>query len=338
MVCQNSTWLCVGSTSPEFHEAHQSPARHSPLGVPVQELRSRGISRGINGSKIVVLDADFCIASKIISFKKRFPDRFIQVGIAEQNMMGIAAGLSTVGFTCFISTVCVFYSRRACNQVTTSIALPRMNVKIVELYAGLFVGKNGASHQSLEDIGIMRSIANMTVVQPVDAVETRKILQYAACYKGPMYMGIGRDPSRQFVPDDYEFQLGKSITIRAGGDLTLISYGDLMENVMTAAESLARKGIQARVINMSSLKPLDEEAIVQAARDTGQIVTADNHNIYGGLGTAVAEVLAERIPAKLKRIGVRDIFDKSGTNEEMLKKLGLRSEDIEKEALDFLKQ
>jgi transketolase len=286
--------------------------------------------------KIAVLDADFCTASKILSFKMRFPDRFIQVGIAEQNMMGIAAGLSTMGFTCFVSTVCVFCSRRACDQVTTSIALPRMNVKIIGLYAGLFVGKNGASHQSLEDIGIMRSIANMTVVQPVDAVETRKILRFAADYDGPMYMRIGRDPCRQFLPDDYEFQLGRSVLLREGRDLTMISYGDLMENVMDAAENLAKKGIQARVINMSSLKPLDEAAIIQAARDTGHIVTIDNHNIYGGLGTAVAEVIAERSPAKLKRIGVQDIFGKSGTNEEMLKKFGLRVEDIEKDVLEFL--
>lgn len=287
--------------------------------------------------KVVVLDADFCTASKIVCFRKRFPDRFIQVGIAEQNMMGIAAGLSTVGFTCFASTICTFCSRRACDQVMASIALPRLNVKIVGLYAGLFVGKNGATHQSLEDIGIMRSIANMTVVQPVDALETRKILHYAARYDGPMYIRIGRDPVPQFVPDNYEFQLGKSITLREGSDLTLIAYGDLMEQVIKAAERLAVKGIQAGVINMSSIKPIDDQAVVQAARETGRIVTVDNHNIYGGLGSAVAEVLSEKMPVKLKRIGVRDVFGKSGTNEEMLEKFGLRAEDIEKEVLDFLR-
>jgi len=286
---------------------------------------------------VIVLDADFCTASKIMPFRNRFPERFVQVGIAEQNMMSIAAGISTVGFTCFASTICAFCSRRACDQVTASIALPRLNVKIIGLYAGLFVGKNGATHQSLEDIGIMRSIANMTVVQPVDARETRGILHYAARSYGPMYIRIGRDPVPQFVPDDYVFELGKSITLRQGRDLALIAYGDLMGNVLAAAESLARnKGIQARVINMSSIKPIDAGVIVQAASETGRIVTVDNHNIYGGLGSAVAEVLAEQCPAKLKRIGVKDIFGKSGTNEQMEKTFGLRAEDIELEILAFL--
>jgi len=285
----------------------------------------------------VVLDADFCTASKITCVRDRFPDRFIEVGVAEQNMMGIAAGLSTVGFTCFASTICVFCCRRACDQVTTSIALPRLNVKIVGLYAGLFVGKNGASHQSLEDIAIMRAIANMTVVQPVDAVEMRSVLRYAATYDGPMYIRIGRDPVPQFLPDDYQFEPGKSIVLRPGNDLTLISYGDLMENTLTVAENLGRKGIQARVINMSSLKPLDDAAVVSAARETKRIVTVDNHNIYGGLGSAVAEVLAERAPARLRRIGVRDQFGKTGTNEQMMERYHLRAEDIEEQVLDFLK-
>jgi transketolase len=285
----------------------------------------------------VVLDADFCTASKITCVRDRFPERFIEVGVAEQNMMGIAAGLSTVGFTCFASTICVFCCRRACDQVTTSIAIPRLNVKIVGLYAGLFVGKNGASHQSLEDIAIMRAIANMTVVQPVDALETRSVLHYAARYEGPMYIRIGRDPVPQFVPDDYQFRLGRSVTLRAGNDLTLMSYGDLMENTVQVAENLGRKGIQARVINMSSLKPLDEAAVVTAARETGRIVTVDNHNIYGGLGSAVAEVVAERAPARLHRIGIRDVFGKSGTNEQMLERYRLRVEDMEKEVTDFLK-
>jgi transketolase len=286
--------------------------------------------------RCVVLDADFCTASKITGVRDRFPERFIEVGVAEQNMMGVAAGLSTVGFTCFASTICVFCCRRACDQVTTSVAIPRLNVKIVGLYAGLFVGKNGASHQSLEDIAIMRAIANMTVVQPVDVVETRSLLHYAARYNGPMYIRIGRDPVPQFVPDNYQFQLGKSVILRPGHDLTLMSYGDLMENTLMVAENLARKGVQARVINMSSLKPLDEAAVVTAARETGRIVTVDNHNIYGGLGSAVAEVLAEQAPARLRRVGVRDVFGKTGTNEQMMQRYGLRTQDIEKQVLDFL--
>jgi transketolase len=306
--------------------------------APRDVLGKTLVALGEKDPNIVVLDADFCTPGKTAAFKDRFPERFVQVGIAEQNMMSIAAGLATVGFTCFASTICAFCSRRACDQVMASIALPRLNVKIVGLYAGLFVGKNGATHQSLEDIGIMRSLANMTVVQPVDAVETQRILQYAARYDGPMYIRIGRDPVPQFVPDDYKFELGRSLTLRQGGDVTLIAYGDLMENTMTAAERLARQGIQTRVINMSSLKPLDGAAIAQAARETGRIVTVDNHNIYGGLGTAVAEVLAEEAPARLKRIGVRDLYGKSGTNEQMMKRFGLRAEDIERDVLEFLKR
>jgi transketolase len=306
--------------------------------APRDVLGTTLVELGEKDPNIVVLDADFCTPGKTAAFKDRFPGRFVQVGIAEQNMMSIAAGLATVGFTCFASTICAFCSRRACDQVMASIALPRLNVKILGLYAGLFVGKNGATHQSLEDIGIMRSIANMTVVQPADALETQRVLQFAARYDGPMYIRVGRDPVPQFVPDDYEFQPGRSLTLRPGGDLTLMAYGDLMGNTMIAAERLARRGIQSRVINMSSLKPIDREAIVQAARETGRIVTVDNHNIYGGLGSAVAEVVAEEAPARLKRIGVRDLFGKSGTNEQMMKRFGLRAEDIERDVLEFLKR
>ena len=287
---------------------------------------------GEKNPNIVVLDADFFPASKIGSFKERFPDRFVQMGIAEQNMMGVAAGLSTMGFTCFASTLCVFCSRRACDQVTTSIALPRMNVKIIGLYAGLFVGKNGASHQALEDIGIMRSIPGMVVLQGADAVETEQIIRFAAEYDGPMYIRVGRDPRPRHVPEGYKFQLGKAVTLKQGKDVTIMAYGDLVENALTAADSLEKNGISARVINMSSLKPVDSDAIIKAAEETGKIVTVDNHNIYGGLGSAVAEVLAENSPAKLKRVGVRDVFGKSGTNPQMEKEFAIRAEDIEAEA------
>jgi transketolase len=310
----------------------------SPNLAPRDVLGKTLVALGEKDPNIVVLDADFCTPGKTAAFKDRFPERFVQVGIAEQNMMSIAAGLATVGFTCFASTICAFCSRRACDQVMASIALPRLNVKILGLYAGLFVGKNGATHQSLEDIGIMRSLANMTVVQPADALEMQRVLQFAVRYDGPMYIRVGRDPVPQFVPDDYEFHLGRSLTLRQGGDVTLMAYGELMENTMIAAEGLARRGIQSRVINMSSLKPIDREAIVLAARETGRIVTVDNHNIYGGLGSAVAEVVAEEAPARLKRIGVRDLFGKSGTNEQMMQRFGLRAEDIERDVLEFLKR
>ena len=291
---------------------------------------------GETDPNVVVLDADFWPASKIAAFKDRFPKRFIQVGIAEQNMMGIAAGLSTLGFNCFASTLCVFCSRRACDQVTVSITLAGLNVKIFGLYAGLFVGKNGASHQALEDIAIMRSIARMSVVQPADALETEQIVRFAADYDGPMYIRVGRDPRPQLVPDNYKFQLGKAVTLKDGKDVTLIVCGDLVEDTLKAGNSLEQKGIHARVINMSSIKPIDEEAIVKAAKETGKIVTVDNHNIFGGLGSAVAEVVCEKAPVKVKRIGIRDVFGKSGTNEQMQETFGLRAEDIEKETISFL--
>ncbi|HDQ00725.1 MAG TPA: transketolase family protein [bacterium] len=291
-----------------------------------------------NNPDIILLDADFKPASKITAFQNHFPERFIQVGIAEQNMMGIAAGLSTLGFIPVVSTIATFISRRACDQVTTSIALPELNVKLLGLYGGLFVGKNGASHQSLEDLAIMRAIAGMVVLQPADVVETRNMLEFATQYHGPVYIRIGRDPVPQFVPDDYQFQLGKSLTLRDGNDVTLLSYGDLMEDTMLAADYLAKKGVQARVINMSSIKPIDEEAIVKAAGETGGIVTVDNHNIYGGLGSAVCEVVAEKMPVRVKRIGVKDVFGKSGTNEQMKEKFGLRALDIEMDVLEFLGQ
>jgi len=305
--------------------------------APRDVLSKTLIEIGKSDSNLVLVDADFGTASKIWDFQKHYPERYIQVGIAEQNMMGIAAGLSTVGLVPFVSTIAVFCSRRACDQVAVSIGLSNTNVKILGVYAGLFVGKNGASHQSLEDIAIMRAIANMVVVQPADAVETVQVIQFAAQYKGPMYIRIGRDPVASFLPANYKFELGKSVTIRDGKDVTLIAYGDLVEDTMKAAGLLDGKGISARVINMSSIKPIDEDAIIKAAEETGKIVTIDNHNILGGLGSAVAEVVTEKYPVNVKRIGVKDIFGKSGSDEEMKRVFGLRAEDIFNETIKFLK-
>jgi transketolase len=292
---------------------------------------------GRKNPKVLCVDADFNPASKITEFKKAFPERFIQVGIAEQNMMCIAAGLATVGFIPFASTIAAFCSRRACDQVTTSIALPRLNVKILGLYPGLFVGKNGASHQSLEDIAIMRGIAYMTVLHPADATETAQALEWAAEYKGPVYIRIGRDPAPHMMPAGYKFQVGKAVTLREGKDVGVLSYGDLLEDTLIAADMLAKKGIKAKVLNMSSLKPVDEEAIVKLAQETGRIVTVDNHNIIGGLGSAVAEVLSEQRPTWLKRIGVRDVFGKSGTNDEMKKYFGIAADDIARQIEEFVR-
>jgi transketolase len=285
---------------------------------------------------IVVLDADFNNCSITQSFNEQIPERFIQVGVAEQNMMGVAAGLATVGLKPFASTVAVFCSRRACDQVTTSIALQNLNVKILGVYPGLFVGKNGASHQSLEDIAIMRAIARMTVVHPADAWELMEVLRFAVHYPGPMYVRIARDAVPRYIPEDYTFQLGKSTLLREGGDITVFVYGELIADTLEAADMLEEKGLRARVINMSSIKPIDEEAILKAARETDCIITVDNHNIYGGMGSAVTEVVCEKSPTRVKRIGVRDVFGRSGSDEEMKKKFGLRAEDIFTQICNFL--
>jgi transketolase len=285
---------------------------------------------------ICVLDADFKNCSITLPFKDNIPDRFIQVGVAEQNMMGVAAGLATTGMKPFASTVAVFCSRRACDQVTTSIALQGLNVKIFGVYPGLFVGKNGASHQSLEDIAIMRAIARMTVVHPADAWEMREVIKFAVNYDGPMYVRVARDPVPRYVPENYTFQLGKSTLLREGSDITIFVYGELIADTLEAAEMLDKKGLNARVVNMSSIKPIDEEAIVKASKETDCIITVDNHNIYGGMGSAVAEVVGEKCPTRVKRIGVRDVFGRSGSDEAMKEKFGLRAEDMVSQIVDFL--
>ena len=294
------------------------------------------VELGKNDSNIVVLDADLSGSTRTSFFGKEFPDRFFNVGVAEQNMMGVAAGLATVGLKPFASTVAVFCSRRACDQVTTSIALQDLNVKILGVYPGLFVGKNGASHQSLEDIAIMRAIARMTVVHPADAWELREVLKFAVTHIGPLYVRVARDAVPQYVPDNYTFQLGKSTLLRDGGDITIFVYGELIADTLEAANMLEEKGIQARIVNMSSIKPIDEEAIVKAARETDCIITVDNHNIYGGMGSAVAEVVCEKSPTRVKRIGVRDVFGRSGSDDAMKKKFGLRAEDIYSQIYKFL--
>ena len=287
-------------------------------------------------SNILVLDADLASAIKTEGFKKDLPKQFLEMGIAEQNMIGVAAGLSTLGFIPFASSLAVFASRRVYDQIVASVAYPKLNVKIIGAFIGLFVGMNGATHQALEDVAIMRAIPNMVVIEPVDGLETEEVVKFAVNYNGPMYLRIGRDVMPAITPSDYKFQLGKSVTIKDGSDVTIISCGAIFDEVLSAALLIEKEGIRARIINMSSLKPIDEEAIIKAAQETGKIVTIENHNIIGGLGSAVAEVLSEKYPVKLKRIGIRDVFGRSGTNEEMKKKFGLVAEDIACEITNFI--
>jgi transketolase len=286
---------------------------------------------------LIILDADIAPAANIIKFKDRFPKQFIEIGAAEQNMIGIAAGLSTVGLKPFAISFCAFASRRACDQITVSVAYPNLNVTIVGLYPGIFAGMNGATHQAMEDIAIMRSIPNMSVVEPLDAIETKEVVKFAYQYNSPLYLRIGRDPITTYLPQDYQFKLGQAYTLREGKDLTIISAGYLMEEVMEVAKALSKEGIETRVINMSSIKPIDEEVILRAAKETNRIVTVENHNILGGLGSAVAEVVTANYPVKIKRIGINDVFGKSGSNDEMKKKFNLTTKDILADTVNFLK-
>lgn len=295
------------------------------------------VELGRKNSDLIVLDADIAPSAKIDKFRDIFPKQFIEVGIAEQNMIGMAAGLSTVGFVPFAFSFCVFASRRVCDQIAVSVAYPNLNVTIVGNYPGLFVGKNGATHQAMEDIAIMRSIPNMTVIEPLDAIETREVIKFAYQFGGPLYLRIGRDPITTFLPDDYKFELGKAYTLREGRDLTIICAGYLMEEVIEITNTLSEEGIETRVVNMSSIKPIDKEAVIKAAKDTNRIITVENHNILGGLGSAVSEVVTEEYPVKMKRIGIRDVFGKSGSNDEMKRKFKLTAHDILSDIKEFLK-
>jgi len=273
---------------------------------------------------IVVLDADLASSTKITYFAEEFPERFFQCGIAEQNMIGVAAGLAACGKIPFAASFAVFVSRRPADQVAISVAYPGLNVKIIGAYTGLFNGRTGASHMAVEDISIMRAIPGIIVIDPADAVETAGAVRAIAEYEGPVYMRETRDGWPDVFDNDYRFEIGKASEVRNGDDVSIIAAGVMTSEAIKASKKLKEEGIGARVINMSTVKPVDEEAIIKAASETSAIVTAENHNIYGGLGSAVAEVLVENHPVPMQRIGIRDVLNESGTNRELLDKFGMR--------------
>ncbi|MDN5331464.1 MAG: transketolase [Tepidanaerobacteraceae bacterium] len=276
---------------------------------------------------IVVLDADLSKSTKTTVFAKKFPERFFNVGIAEQNLMGTAAGLATCGKIPFASTFAVFACGRAFEQIRNSICYPNLNVKIAATHAGITVGEDGATHQSIEDIALMRSLPNMTVISPADAVETKKAVRAAAMLKGPVYLRLGRHPVETIFDDSYEFEVGKGVVLRDGKDVALIATGIMVGESLKAAEILARDGIEAMVVNIHTIKPIDEEVLLKAA-ECKAVVTAEEHSIIGGLGSAVAEVLIEKKPVLIKRVGIRDVFGMSGKPEELMKAYGITAEDI----------
>jgi transketolase len=270
------------------------------------------VELGEMNPQLVVLDADISISTNTCQFAARFPDRFFNCGAAEQNMMGIAAGLATTGKLPFASTFAIFASLRASEQIRTSIAYPRLNVKIVANNAGVEICGDGVTHQAVEDLAVMRSIANMTVVSPSDPTTTRKAVYAIAAHEGPVFMRLGRQPARYLHPLDVPFELGRMILMRPGNDLAVIATGHLVGQALQAAEQLAAAGIEARVLDCHTIKPIDTEAIVAAATETAGIVTVEDHNIMGGLGSAVAEVVGERCPTRVYRVGLKDQFASSG--------------------------
>ena len=278
---------------------------------------------------LVVLDADLAAATKTGIFRKAYPDRHIDCGIAESNMMGVAAGLSLVGKIPFVSSFAMFAAGRAFEQVRNSIGYPHLNVKIGATHAGITVGEDGATHQCNEDIALMRTIPGMVVINPSDDVEARAAVQAAYEHQGPVYMRFGRlaVPVINDRPD-YQFELGKGVVLREGKDLTIIATGLPVSNCLEAAEKLAADGIDAKVINIHTIKPLDEELVIAAARETGRVVTVEEHSVIGGLGSAVCDVLSEKAPTRVMKIGINDTFGESGPALELLKKYGLDTDSI----------
>ena len=283
---------------------------------------------GGQNENIVVLDADLSGSTKTAMFKKEYPTRFFNAGIAEQNMIGTAAGLAAAGKTAFASTFAVFATGRAFEQIRNSVCYPKLNVKVAATHAGLTVGEDGATHQAIEDVAIMRALPNMTVLVPADAAEAKAVVRWAAEYNGPVYIRLGRSGVPDVFDETYEFKFGKAVTLKEGKDVTLIGMGIMTSAALEAAEMLAEEGISATVLNMPTIKPIDEDAIVAAANATGAIVTCEEHSIIGGLGSAVAEVLAEKASARLVRVGVKDTFGESGKPADLLKKYGLTASDI----------
>lgn len=287
---------------------------------------------GGTNKDIVVLDADLSKSTKTSVFAKAYPERFFNVGIAEQNMMATAAGLAAAGKIPFASTFAVFAAGRAFEQVRNSICYPKLNVKIAATHAGLTVGEDGASHQAIEDISLMRTLPNMTVLVPADAHETRQIVAFAARHNGPVYIRLGRMGVPDVFGEDYQFRVGKANLLADGKDVAIIACGIMVSAARRAAELLVAEGYSARVLNMASIKPIDKEAIIDAAKATGAMVTCEEHSIIGGLGSAVAEVLVENMPVPMERVGVNDTFGESGTPADLLKKYHLTAEDIVKAA------
>ncbi|MBI5049437.1 MAG: transketolase family protein [Nitrospirae bacterium] len=283
---------------------------------------------GKKRNDIVVLDADLSGSTKTAKFAKTFPERFFNLGVSEQDMIGTAAGLALTGKVPFASTFAIFETGRAWDQIRLVVCYSNTNVKLVATHGGITVGEDGASHQALEDIALMRALPNMTVIVPADAIETTSVIYTIADSIGPVYVRLGRPKVPLVMPPDYKFQIGKARVFRIGRDVNIIAAGIMVDTALKAAEILSNQGIDTGVINMSTIKPLDEESVMLAAENSRLIITAEEHSIIGGLGGAVCEFLSENHPMPVKRIGVMDVFGCSGSPGELLKIYGLTAEDI----------
>ncbi|MBU4256521.1 MAG: transketolase family protein [Candidatus Thermoplasmatota archaeon] len=293
---------------------------------------------GSRRNDVVVLTADLSSSVKTNKFAEKFPEHHFNVGISEQNMVSIAAGLAASGSTVFASTFAVFGTSRVYDQIRQSIAWPKLNVNIVATHAGITVGGDGASHQMLEDIALMCSLPNMTVIVPSDALETKKAVRSVVDYNGPTYIRLGRGDVPTITKENDSFNIGKATVMKEGKDVTFIGTGIMVSQCLLSAEKLEKENIDAAVINMSTIKPVDEKTIIKYAKETGAVVTAEEHNIIGGLGSTVSTVLSENIPVPMRRIGIPDVFGESGKSDELMEKYGLTSENIVNAAHDVMKR
>lgn len=295
------------------------------------------IQIGYENKNIVVLDADLSKSTKTNGFKKEFPDRFFNAGIAEQNLMGMAAGMSNIGLVPFASTFAVFATGRAFEIIRNSICYPKANVKIAATHAGITVGEDGGSHQSIEDIALMCSLPNMTVIVPADHREAMEATKAAAMMEGPVYLRFGRCNTEDIFDDSYKFEIGKGTEIKKGDDAAIIATGMMVQKAIEAAKYLESEGIHVRVINISTIKPIDKEIIIKAAKETKGIVTAEEHSIIGGLGSMVSSIVCDKYPCKVKMIGIEDKFGESGTPDELMEKFKLTSDAISESIKEIIK-
>jgi len=298
------------------------------MSIATREAYGQALVELVSNEKVVVLDADLAKATKTIDFKNACPERFFDMGIAEGDMVGTAAGLAAAGKVPFASTFAIFAAGRAFEQIRNSVCYPKLNVKIAATHAGITVGEDGGTHQSVEDISLMRSIPNMVVLNPADAIEAKQAIFAAAEYYGPVYIRLGRAATPTIHDENYKFEIGKGEVLKEGSDVAIIATGIMVAKALEAAEKLKVDGINATVVNIGTIKPLDKELIIKVAKETGKVVTAEEHSVIGGLGSAVCEVLSQEAPTKVKMIGLNDTFGQSGTPNALLEHYKLTVENI----------